>query len=217
MAVPHEGPYFASRAIGWFVSITFALALLIVVSVAALLPPSPPAARLASAHVLVQLEASHGSATHIGGGLYVTAAHVVGDNAEVQIRGAAAPVLWSNKDYDIALVAGPAEAASVPLWCGTAAVGEIGQAHGNPMSLEDIVTTLTVAGVPREIADWKLALPMDGAVGPGMSGGGWIVDGRLAGVNVGAAMAPTSAGLPSYYGVSVVVPSSVVCQLLGRV
>ena len=174
-------------------------------------------APLASAYAEVVLPTGHGSATHIGDGLYVTAAHVVGDNAVVQINGVASAVLWSNSTYDIALVAGPEQAASVPLWCGTAQVGDTGIAHGNPMDLEGISMSLTVAGSARTIGHWKVALPMDGSMGPGMSGGGWVVGGALAGVNVGAAMAPTTAGLPSYYGLSIVVPSSVVCDLMGRV
>jgi hypothetical protein len=172
---------------------------------------------LTSAYVKVETVTGHGSATHIGDGLYVTAAHVVKDVATVKINGVESAVLWANSTYDIALISGPSQANVVPLACYDAAVGEVGDAHGNPLQFTDISTTLTVAGEAGTLSNWKLAMPMDGTMAAGMSGGGWVINGFLAGVNVGVAMAPTPVGLPSFFGISVVVPSSVVCDLMGRV
>ena len=83
------------------------------------------------------------------------------------------------------------------------------------MVFDDITTSLTVAGSVRAIGDWKAAIPMDGTMGPGMSGGSFVIDGYVAGINVGVAMAPAS-GFPSFFGISIIVPSSVVCDLMGR-
>lgn len=193
----------------------FAAALLIPAYVA-VHAPGANYAPLTSAHVKVETATGHGSATHIGDGLYVTAAHVVKDVDTVKINGVESAVLWANKSYDIALVSGPSQANIVPLACYDAAVGEVGIAHGNPLFFTDISTTLAVAGEARTLNTWKLAMPMDGTMAAGMSGGGWVINGFLAGVNVGVAMAPTPVGFPSFFGISIVVPSSVVCDLLGR-
>ena len=170
---------------------------------------------LTSAHVKIETSRGHGSATHIGDGLYLTAAHVIGDGASIKISGHGATLLWANASYDIALVSGPEIAASVPLACYTPQLGEAGEAHGNPMELSDITTTARVAGSARTIGEWKLAIPVDGALGPGMSGGAFVIGGALVGVNVGSALAPTGRGA-SFFGLAVVVPGSVVCDLMGR-
>lgn len=204
-----------SDSTGRFVGIIVALALLAIGYLMFSANPGPSIPPLTSAHVNVTITGGgHGSATHIGDGLYVTAAHVT-NNGPMTINGAEIKVLWANTDYDIALLSGPDTAASVPLACYTPSVGDVGKAHGNPMSFTDITTSLTVAGEAREIGDWKVALPMDGTLGPGMSGGGFVIGGALAGVNVGAAFAPAGA-FPSYFGISIIVPSSVVCDLMGR-
>lgn len=194
-----------------------ASAILLVPAYIATRGPSAELTPIASAHVKVETVTGHGSATHIGDGLYVTAAHVVNDVATVKINGVESAVLWANKTYDIALISGPSQADVVPLVCYDAVVGEVGIAHGNPLQFTDISTTLTVAGEARALNNWKLAMPMDGTMAGGMSGGGWVINGFLAGVNVGVALAPTPVGMSSYFGISIVVPSSVVCDLMGRV
>lgn len=208
-----SGPWWCG---GWFGPIIVGGAAAVVFAAAnAIYPPTLPPP-IASAHVKIVLPNGHGSATHIGDGLYVTAAHVVDGQTELTINGAPVQVMWANKEYDIALVRGSADAAFVPLACIIPQVGDQGVAHGNPMNFEDITTTLTVAGDVRTIGDWKSALPMDGTMAPGMSGGSWVMGGHVAGVNVGVSLAPAGAGFPSYYGISIIVPASVVCDLLGR-
>lgn len=171
---------------------------------------------LPSAFVKVETATGHGSATHIGNGLYITAAHVVADSAEVKINGAKSPVLWANSTYDIALVSGPEHAASVPLACVVPDVGATGLLHGNPLFLDDVEVGASVAGTPRELQTWKVVVPIDGTLLPGMSGGGFIVGGALVGVNVG--LLSVQLGLStSATGIGVVVPASVVCDLMGRV
>lgn len=177
--------------------------------------PDGPGAPIASAFVRIDSDAGHGSATHIGDGLFVTAAHVLGDG--LSINGAPVEVLWSNEAYDVAVIRGQDQLSSVPLSCRALLVGDTGQPHGNPMDIADITTTLVVAGEAREIGPWKIAMPMDGSIGPGMSGGGFVIGGALVGVNVGLATAPASSFSTSFYGISIVVPSTVVCDLMGRV
>ncbi len=169
--------------------------------------------QLASAHVLVATDAGYGSATHIGGGYYITAAHVVANNPEVAIGGQNAVVLWANHKYDVALLAGPIDAETVPMTCYEPRLGDAAVAHGNPVMLEGIRTQVVVAGAPREVGDWKVAIPVDGAIAPGMSGGGIVMAGQLVGIVVGAISAPHG----GYFGVNLIVPSSVICVLMGRV
>lgn len=207
-----SGPWWGGR---WFGPLIVSGAAAVVFATAnAIYPPTLPPP-LTSAHVKIVLPAGHGSATHIGDGLYVTAAHVVDGQTEITINGDPVQVMWANKEYDIALVRGSADAAFMPLACITPQVGDMGIAHGNPMIFDDITTSLTVAGDVRTIYHWKSALPMDGTMGPGMSGGAFVMGGRLAGVNVGIVLMPVGIGA-SYYGISIIVPASVVCDLLGR-
>lgn len=200
---------------GWFIG--FLLVILLVGLVGfAFSQHNTPAAPLPSSHVKVTATVGHGSATHIGGGLFVTAAHVVSDGSEVQIDGAPVEVLWVNRAYDIALLRGPADKhAATPLACVTPDVDTTAFAYGNPGDLEAISTAVRIAGVARELPLWKLAMPVDGALAPGMSGGGVIADGQLIGVTVGVSVTNIG-GLPSLYGVGFIVPSSVVCSLMGR-
>lgn len=207
---------------GWFVGIIVALALL-AIGYLVFSTDNPPVAPLPSAHVKVETVKGHGSATHIGGGYYVTAAHVVAGVSEVSlpIDGLSAPahqvldVLWANATHDIALLRGPADRNSVPLACVTPAVGQRGLFVGNPGPLEAITTEATVAGTSRDFAAWKVMVPVDGSAAPGMSGGAFVVDGEVQGVVVGVMVANIGM-FPSLYGITGIVPGSVVCSLMAR-
>jgi len=206
----------SSDVTGWFVGIVVALALMCIGYLVFSANPTPPTPPLTPAFVQIDIPDGHGSATHIGNGLYVTAAHVVEDHATVTINGVESAVLWSNAKYDIALVDGPDTADHVPLWCGTLSIGDTGIAHGNPTEFSNISMTGTVAGDVTKIGKWEKAIPVDVSMAPGMSGGGFIVGGVLAGVNVGVALTPTGPISSSLFGLSIVVPSQVVCDLMGR-
>lgn len=222
--MPKEPPvdlYAESTGTGWFVGIIVALALLAIGYLVFSANHHPRyVAPTASAHVKLSTGNGHGSATHIGDGYFLTAAHVVGDDdaavVPVGTGTTALDVLWANKTYDIALLRGPADQfKSVPLVCSTPSVGSNAIAYGNPMDLDAISTTIRIAGEPRKAALWKVAVPVDGALAPGMSGGGIVSNDQLVGVTVGVSIASLG-GLPSLYGVGFIVPSSVVCDLLGR-
>lgn len=211
---PPSELYAERNGTGWFVGIIVALALLAIgyLVFSAIQPTALP---LASAHVKVVTAKGHGSATHIGNGLFVTAGHVVSDQPSATIDGEPAEILWVNRQYDIALLRGASTYASVPLVCSVPAVGTEVIAYGNPGDLDSISTAIRVAGSARQLELWKLAIPVDGALAPGMSGGAAVVDGKLVGVVVGVAIVPLGF-TPSLYGVGFIVPSSVVCDLMGR-
>lgn len=164
----------------------------------------------------------HGSATHIGGGFFVTAAHVIQDTGVPMLRDdkgreAEATVLWVNKEYDVALVRSSApDVAAAHLDCRTANTGDEVTLRGNPMNLEHVVTYGRVSGDARELGPWANVLPVNAAIAGGMSGGGLFDDdGDFIGVNVGVMVMPIGfAGGPVAIGYSV--PSSTVCMLMGR-
>lgn len=214
MPTEHETAYTREdNGTGWLVGSIVALALL-AIGYLVFSTDATPAAPLPSAHVKVETVKGHGSATHIGGGYYVTAAHVVFDKPSASIDGADAEILWVNREHDIALLRGPADRASLPLACVTPAVGQRGLFVGNPGPLEAITTEATVAGTARDFAAWEVMVPVDGAAAPGMSGGAFVVDGEVQGVVVGVMVANIGM-FPSLYGITGIVPGSVVCSLMG--
>lgn len=160
------------------------------------------------------------SATHIGGGRFVTAAHCVG-HAPITVKtdtGAEAPAeaLWSSKLYDIALLrAKDLKVRHANIDCRLAVPGTPVYAIGNPLGLEFIKTRGEI--VSKELTGavrvggneiWQERLVVDITIAPGSSGGGlfneqdWLV-----GVTV---------GVYGGYRYGIVVPSTTVCQLLGR-
>lgn len=180
----------------------------------------PAAAPLPTSIVKVLVGQGHGSGVHIGGGYVLTAAHVT-QGKEVKLRltdgsEIAAEVLWENKTYDVALLRTEAKLAASPLACRTAAVGERLTAHGNPLSFEFVSADGKVSGAAREFGHWKRVLPVDMTIVMGMSGGG-VMDahGNVVGISVGV-MVASLMGFPSLTGFGAVVPSSVICNLMGK-
>jgi S1-C subfamily serine protease len=175
--------------------------------------------RLPSAFVLVDVGEGHGSAVHIGDGYFVTAAHVVTSTGEVRLINEAlisstAQVLWKNDTYDIALLKAltPSYVEAVRLSCAVVPVGTAVIGHGNPGPFRFVAASGTVAGTPQRMGDWARAFVIDGTVVPGMSGGA-LVDhsGDVVGIIVGV-----HAHLLGLTGFGIAVPSSVVCDLMGR-
>lgn len=181
-----------------------------------------PAGPLDSHSVKISTEQAHGSATHIGGGFFVTAQHVVVGVDTVTVktntgREVTADVLWSNKAHDVALLRADIDGIDeTGLDCRVPAVGEELKMRGNPLSLENITTWGVVAGLPDNYGQWRYAFPIDGSLGAGMSGGGvFDDDDDLVGVIVGGVMVRYGMG-GGPMGVGVIVPSSVVCMLMAR-
>src|SRR5690606_33857036 len=130
-----------------------------------------------------------------------------------------AVTLWSSATYDVALLKidgweGPAS----NIECRTPEVGEDVGLYGNPLAMEFVHTYGKVAsGITRAYSTaWAEALPIDGAMGPGMSGGGaFDDDGDLVGINVGVPL--TKIGMASVpVGIGFIVPASTICGLLAR-
>lgn len=175
------------------------------------------------AAVRIELADGLGSGVSVGGGFIITAAHVVGSAKEVKVKTrlgeeATATVLWANSDYDIAMISTASVIPAADLSCKTAHVGDAITAFGNPLGLDFIAAYGKIAGAPRPFEpQWKSAFITDITTIMGQSGGPVFNDaGKLVGITVGVMGAPVGEGR-SYIGYGFVVPSSVVCTLLGRV
>jgi S1-C subfamily serine protease len=194
-----------------------------ILAVAAYIGPlHPTPARLAST-VKVELSKSHGSGVHIGNGLIVSAAHVASEGDTVKIRTddgslREATVIWASKAHDIALLQTSSDGmAESPLSCAPSAIGLPVHAVGNPLSFDGITMNGRVAGKPRKAQDWASVVPLDITILPGMSGGPVFNDaGEVVGISVAVATAPVGFSF-SLTGLGMMVPSTVVCGLLGRV
>ena len=182
---------------------------------------APDAVPTSGAVVKAMHGKGHGSAVHIGNGLYLTAAHVVRDDMRlVADNGDSAPaeILWASEKYDIALMrADIAGVDAVDLECRVPEFGEALELRGNPLSLEFVSTWARVAGASRTIGDmWAEGLPVDGALISGMSGGAALdLQGDLVGINVGTMIMPVrTAGGPA--GIGIIVSGETICGLMGR-
>lgn len=172
----------------------------------------------------------HGSGVHIGNGYVVTAGHVVKDQKfagmwvnDVKLKRATAGagdqktvpgmVLWSNEDFDVSLVKAPdlVGTPSAKLVCVDPEVGTPIQAIGSPLDLEYIRMFGWIAGSKRIVdGKWEEGMLTNLQSMPGMSGGPVFRQGtnQVAGILVG------SYGTTS---LSITVPSSTICMLMGRV
>lgn len=181
-------------------------------------PPDP-----APSVVKLQLEQGHGSAVHIGGGYFVTAAHVTGGNAEIDyltFDGDTGVVmtLWENTDYDIALVYDPdTKATAVDIDCRDPVKGERISFTGNPLNMNFLTSWGETAGNPVKIDGfWENVYPVDGTIINGMSGGGaFDSGGDLIGINVGVMQRPMGF-VAAPIGFGFIVPASDICFLMGR-
>lgn len=175
----------------------------------------------ADAVVKVIVGKGHGSAVHIGNGVYLTAGHVAGALEEVGIKTSTgetgtAKVLWVSKDYDIALIKSDIETETANLECRAPEVGEHIQLKGNPLNLEFQTTWGRVSGTEVSVGPWEAALPVNAAIAGGMSGGGMFdADGDLIGINVGGMVQRIGFG-GSMVGIGYIVPANAICGLLAR-
>jgi len=187
----------------------------------ALLPP-PTLPTTESATVKIQVNDGHGSGVHIGDGFIITAAHVVGDAQEVQLKAKGAEfrkadVLWVNKANDIALLrTSSAGLGTAHLSCGSAKAGDPITAYGNPLGIEFVAAYGKIAGEPRKAGPWNAVYVTDITTVMGQSGGPIFTDnGDLIGITVGVMAAPIGFS-GSLVGFGFVVPSTAVCELLAR-
>jgi serine protease Do len=127
-------------------------------------------------------------------GLILTNAHVVGDAKQVQIKLKNAQtlqgtVLGTDRDIDIAVVrvSGGGDLPTAPLGDSDAlAVGQKAIAIGNPLGLEQTVTTGVVSAINRKISPNDVAgfIQTDATINPGNSGGPLLNSaGQVIGIN----------------------------------
>lgn len=165
--------------------------------------------------------------THIGNGTILTAGHCTdkeGDTLTATFkngRGFTAETLWKSEAYDVALLRmeDATDNPSASLDCRAPSVGESIHMIGHPMAMTWIKTGGVVAGEVTGAygTAWREALPIDGAMGPGMSGGGaFDADGEVIGINVGVPIASNGFGGGYPVGISFIVPSSTICGLMGK-
>jgi len=204
----------------------FLVALFVVVAAtsaaayALLPPPNLPATE--SATVKIFPASGHGSGVHVGDGFIVTAAHVVGDAKEVQVKAKGgenrkADVLWVNKANDIALLRTSSDGLGIAhLSCRAVKVGNPIVAYGNPLQIEFVAAYGKIAGEPRKTGPWNAVYVTDITTVMGQSGGGTFAEnGDLIGITVGVMAAPIGFS-GSLVGYGFVVPSTAVCELLAR-
>lgn len=171
------------------------------------------------ASVRIVVGAGHGSGTHIGGNLILTAAHVVETPLPIEIHtptGKVYParVLWTSKAFDVAVVTyeGPAIPAA-QIACGKLKQGDPITAFGNPGEVRFARFNGFISTAAHERAIWKVAHVMDITGMPGMSGGGvFNMAGKLVGVFVGGYSSPFA----PVSGITLMVPASEVCRMMGR-
>lgn len=186
--------------------------------------PGPFRVEIAGSVVKLKDKSGHGSGVHIGNGYVLTANHVL-PGAEKSMayirddgRKGTAKVVWGSAEYDIALMKLDTYEgiAASNLECRAPVMGEAIAMKGNPLILENITTWGRVAGTEISMGPWASAIPVDGAIAGGMSGGGaFDADGDLIGINVGMMIQQLGLGSSSV-GISVIVPGSAICGLLAR-
>lgn len=198
----------AAYILAWAIALVFSLSLLAC---------SQP--NMQGASVRVVMPGSHGSGTHIGGRLVLTAAHVVEAAPSIEIETSdgkkmPAKVLWVAKAHDIAIIQYEGDVLpSAQLACGALRQGDAIQAFGNPGNITFAKFQGFISTREEERAIWKVAHVMDITGMPGMSGGGvFSMAGKLVGVFVGGYSTPYA----PVSGITLMVPASVVCRMLGR-
>lgn len=162
---------------------------------------------------------SHGSGFVLANGFVITAAHVVKNNKSKYTvktesgRVYKASIMWTNTTFDVAAlkIEGSKEITPAQMQCTDSPPQTKLVAHGNPYDMENITTAGYIAGPIAEVGPWKKAHIVDITIGPGMSGGGIYSSGVVVGIGVGARV---DRGAMTGFGV--MVPTSVVCMLMGR-
>lgn len=212
---------FMFGAYGAALAVSAAILIILAISLGAV--PAPAKHQAGSVVKIIEGK-SHGSGVHIGDGFIVTAAHVIGEAKETEIKlddGATrkAEVLWVNKAYDLALVRTSAHGlADSHLSCRVPENGETITARGNPTILEFVSAYGRVAGSERKFGPWQSVFVTDITTVPGMSGGGVFDEaGDLVGITVGVLTAPAGGMFPSLSGFGTAVPGATVCKLMGHV
>jgi len=196
------------------------LSILTAVLVIACSPPSVPnPSSYGGAKVSLSLGYGSCSGVHIGGNYILTASHCV-EAAErykkpILVNKWEVPptLMWNNKEYDVALLQMTDESFAHPsakLVCATPKIGEDLVVVGDPLGETDIYTFGKVASDTKKDRHlWGRFIFGNVAAAPGNSGGPvFRLDGSLVGILVG--------GFNPFTPMSIVVPSEVICELMGK-
>lgn len=173
--------------------------------------------------VMVMVGDGHGSGVYIGGGIVLTSAHVVQDEAEVTLKSASggwqrAAIIWKSTKYDIAALrpANPKLYTKAPLSCAEPVVGEYAVAYGSPIKDEFLYQPGFVAGKPVRLGELESVARAAMPVTSGNSGGPVFgADGSVIGI-VAAVQVASIFNSTSQTGIAYFVPGNVICALLGR-
>lgn len=167
----------------------------------------------------------HGSATHLGNGVFLTAGHVTKGAKELTIRANegysySAEILWQNNEYDVGLlyVKDYQRFGFSPLSCSDNYVGQSITITGNPHGAIQAKSWGRVSGLGKTGLEetyqgmWKKLITLDIAAAPGVSGAGVInSNGEVVGILVAGMV--TDRGVFPY---TFAVPSTVICHLMAR-
>lgn len=176
------------------------------------------------AGVMVVLKGGHGSGVHIGNGIVLTSAHVVGSETAVTLKGPSgawqqAHVIWKSDKYDVAALRPdvPRKLGVAPLNCTIPAVGEYAIAYGSPINDEFLYLPGYVVGKPVKVGNLESVSRAAIPVTSGNSGGP-VFDskGRVIGIVAAVQVATLFNQYPSQTGIAYFVPGNVICGLLGR-
>jgi S1-C subfamily serine protease len=193
--------------------------------------PSRARPLLPEALVKIEVGGGHGSGSHLGNGVILTAAHVVTGETTVRVRIASAcvpfaptpatscsvtvpaEVLWTNSKFDVAMLrvedVETFKVHRIGIDCSSPKLGEAVIAKGFPLDMGRVETRGYIAGETKALGGlWAEGVIVDIAGGAGMSGGPVVNanTGKVRGIVVGAAgrISP----------LMVAVPSSTVCALV---
>jgi serine protease Do len=200
-----------SSAFKWcltIVAIAFAL------SLAACTPKD-----MQGASVRIVIPGGHGSGSHIGSRLILTAAHVVDGQTSLEIethdgKKMPAKVLWVSKAFDVAVITYEGELLpSAQIACAPLKQGDAVTVYGNPGEVRFAKFNGFVSTAAGERAIWKVAHVLDVTGMPGVSGGGvFSMSGKLVGILVGGLATPFA----PVSGITIMVPASEICKMFGR-
>jgi S1-C subfamily serine protease len=177
----------------------------------------------AGSTVKIEQGHGHGSGVHIGRGMIMTAAHVVADATDVEIKtdlgkSMNGKVVWVSKDYDVAMISTDADHLSASrLSCQPLSVGQSVKAEGNPGILDFMSSWGRIASQEAPRGDWRSSVIVDITIAPGSSGGPLFDDQhRVVGIVVGAALTQVYGPVPgaSVVPYSYVVPATAVCRMM---
>lgn len=173
---------------------------------------------------VVQVVASSGSsgtAFHIGGGVFLTAKHVVPEGVEYKSGDEAAKVMWRAATEDVAAVYVPslAELATLEVRCSPLRIGEKVTLTGYSGDLGRLTVTGEVIGSKTFPVLGEVVMVTASTI-PGMSGGAVVdSDGRVVGIIDAlylAAVPSTAGALRTPYPIGFIKPATIFCPMIGR-